>query len=112
MSEPENSAGKSVGVPFAKGSDPRRTKGAKGRGGRPSNEFRESLRVLLDSPKVRAAVKKILSNPDHPQFGTLYGKLISQAHGNPATPVEHSGPQGEPVKITITRIIVDPKSAG
>jgi hypothetical protein len=103
-----NSGEKSVPGRFLKGADPRRAKGVKGRGGRPSNEFRESLRALLDSPKVKAAVKKILSDPDHPQFASLYGKLIAQAHGNPATPLEHSGPEGGPFQVSVIHQVIDP----
>lgn len=84
-------------------------RGGKNKGaGRPTNEFRASLRQLLDLPKVKAAAKKILTNPDHPQFATLYAKIMNQAHGNPTQPVEHSGNEGGPIEVRVTHKVVDP----
>jgi hypothetical protein len=105
----ENSAPKLVGVPFAKGDDPRRGKGPpKGSGGRPRNEFRERIRDLLNSDKVKQAVQKVIENPDHPQFTALYSKLLVQAHGNPAQQVEHTGEEGGPIEIAVTHEVIDP----
>jgi hypothetical protein len=93
------SAEKSGGRPFQKGGDPRQGRGPrKGKGGRPTNEFRESVRALLDSPKVRAAIKKILADPDHRQFARLYQTLVSQAHGNPTQALTIVG---EPSILTV-----------
>ncbi len=56
--------------------------------GRPPNEYRQHLRDILDDPKVADALTKILSDADHPQFASLYGKVVAQAHGNPTQPIE------------------------
>lgn len=98
---PENTAKKTVGVPFAKGADVRRGHGVKGRSGRPPNEYREGLRRILDDPKVSKAVKAILGNPDHPQFASLYGKVVSQAHGNPLQPIDMNVDGMPPFVVTV-----------
>ncbi len=91
MSDAENTVSKTGAHLFQKGHDPRRGHGVKGRSGRPPNEYRDSLRQILDNPKVAKALRRILADPDHPQFASLYGKVVAQAHGNPMQPVELSG---------------------
>jgi hypothetical protein len=81
---------KTRGRPFTKG-DPRAGKGKKGRSGRPTNEFRQSLRDLVDSPSVQAAVKKILKDADHRQFSKLYATVVAQAHGAPKQEIDVDG---------------------
>jgi hypothetical protein len=95
------------GVPFQKGHDPRRNT-TKAGPGRPRNEFRERIRDLLNSDKVKQAVQKVIENPDHPQFTALYSKLLVQAHGNPAQQVEHTGEEGGPIEIAVTHEVIDP----
>jgi hypothetical protein len=58
------------------------------KGGRPTNEYRAHLRAILDSPKIEEALIKILENPDHNQFSSLYGRVVAQAHGNPTQLIE------------------------
>lgn len=60
-------------------------------GGRPRNEFRLALQAILEQPKVRKAVEKILGNPNHPQFATLWGKAAAFAYGQPTQPIQHQG---------------------
>lgn len=86
----KNSAGKSGPQRDEKG---RLTGGNPGNagGGRPPNEFRASMRELVQDKKCQRAVKKILSNPDHPQFTALWGKVTAYGHGQPTQTVEHQG---------------------
>lgn len=65
--------------------------GVPGRSGRPSDEFRESMRKIIESKPVRAAARKILKNADHPQFVALWSKCAAYAYGAPAQTVEHTG---------------------
>lgn len=60
-------------------------------GGRPSNEFRDKLRRIIESPKVQKAFLAVITNPKHPQFATLYTKALAYAHGQPTQTVEHTG---------------------
>jgi hypothetical protein len=59
--------------------------------GRPSHEYREKLRAILDKPEVQEALEAILADPKHPQFAALFGKVVAQAHGNPTQPVALEG---------------------
>ena len=87
------------GVPFAKGHDPRRGAGLPGRSGRKPDEFRESLRTLLDDPKISAAVKSVLKDKNHPQFARLYATVVAQAHGNPTQPISV-----DPAELPVFRV--------
>ena len=109
LETPENTAGKTRRGGFQKGFDPRRGHGLKGRSGRPPNEYRESLRKILDDPKVAAALKTILRDPKHPQFAALYARVVTQAHGNPPQPVGGGDDGTGPIEVKVTYEIVDPK---
>jgi hypothetical protein len=79
-----------TGVPFAQGEDKRRGVGKKGRSGRKPSWLKEFCDDLLADPKCKAAVRKILKNPAHPAFATMWGKVTDRAHGKPVQPIEHS----------------------
>lgn len=85
--DPFNGAGLTPGNPGNKG------------GGRPSNEFRETMQALIEQPKVRKALSKILGDPDHPQFSSLWAKAAAYAYGQPSQRVEHTGEDGGPIEF-------------
>jgi len=79
------SAGKPiVGVPFTGADDPRRGRGPKKgapNAGRPRQDYLDWVGRAISNKKTEAAVRKILRDPDHPQFGTLYSKLAERKYG-------------------------------
>jgi hypothetical protein len=77
-----------VGRPFSNGADPRRGHGVKGRSGRPPNWLKEFCDDTLADPKCQAAVLKILRDPDHPAFATMWKAAGDRAHGRPEQKVD------------------------
>lgn len=69
------------GVSLAKGYDPRRGHGKKGRSGAPSEKFRALCRTLADDPQTLKQVKRVLADGDHPQFTRLWQTVAEFGHG-------------------------------
>ena len=89
MSEQAGKTGSNTGAgQFAKGHDPRRGHGVKGRSGRPPNWLRDFCDDLLADPKCKAAVRKILGNPNHPAFSAMWKTVGERAHGKPEQKVD------------------------
>lgn len=70
------------------GAHPANTGGKKGRSGRRPNWLREFCDDMLADPKCKAAVRKILSNPDHPAFAAMWKATGERAHGKPEQKVD------------------------
>jgi len=104
------SARKSAGRPFTGADDPRRGRGPK-RGapnaGRPPTEHIEWCQKVLADPAVEAAVKSVLSDPEHRSFPILWKAVADRAYGRPVQPV--SGPNGELLPNSIYVHLVAPK---
>ena len=69
------------------GAHPGNTGGKKGRSGRRPDWLREFCDQQLSSPKCKAAVRKILSDPEHPAFATMWKAAGERAHGKPEQPI-------------------------
>lgn len=66
------------------------TGGKKGRSGRKPDWLREFCDQQLANPKCKAAVRKILSDPEHPAFATMWKAAGERAHGKPEQPIKLS----------------------
>lgn len=62
--------------------------GHKGAGGRPQNAYKDWVRELLESDKVRAEVKRVMEDADHPAFNAVFGKLLVYVFGPPKPAVD------------------------
>ena len=76
------------------GAHPGNTGGKKGRSGRKSHDYLETLREIVESDACKAAVRKILRNPKHPQFAALYRTVLTQVYGLPSQRVDVSESAG------------------
>jgi hypothetical protein len=65
------------------GAHPGNTGGKKGRSGRPPNWLKNFCDGQLANPKCKAAVRKILSDPDHPAFHHMWKAAADRAYGKP-----------------------------
>ena len=79
------------GAEIPLGSHANNTGGKPGRSGRPSNEFREQMRQILENEHVQAAFMSIITNPEHPQFSQLWTRAAAYAYGLPPQKVELEG---------------------
>lgn len=78
---------------FATGHDPRRGRGGgkKGRSGRRPNWYKEWCESLLTRASTRKSVRRILRDPDHPAFATMWKALADRAFGKPGQSIEVEG---------------------
>jgi hypothetical protein len=80
--------------------NPGNSGGKKGRSGRLPEEYRMHCRELVDSPKARAAVKRILADDTHQHFASLYRYLGDRGYGKAEQPL--TAPEGG-VTIRVVR---------
>jgi hypothetical protein len=61
-------------------------------GGRPSLAFKQWCESLLDDPKCRTEVERILCNREHPAFAQMFRTIADRAHGkaDQTVKVKHS----------------------
>jgi len=93
-----------VGVPFAKGHDPRRGHGLPGRTGvKTASAWRAKLLALLHDPTVEQSVRIVLADPDHPHFAAVYRTVGVQAAGNPlnTSPLPAPEPDGTRTQVHV-----------
>jgi len=80
------------GRPFAKGADPRRhMSGVPERSGRKSKAYKEALRHILEDRRAVAAIKAVLTDPEHKHFGGLWAKVAAHVYGAPKQTLEVEG---------------------
>jgi len=109
----EKSARKTVvGRPFTK-DDPRRGRGPKKgapNAGRPRNEHIAWCQQMVSAPESEAAVLSVLKDATHPAFSTMWKAVTDRAYGKAAQPLEHTGPDGQPLPPTVIQVaLVRPK---
>jgi hypothetical protein len=80
----EKTAPKTVGQPFAKGSDPRRGHGKPGRSGRKPKAFLERCLAATEDDELWQSAKK-------KQPMSLLDLSASYTHAKPKQDIEHSG---------------------
>jgi hypothetical protein len=61
--------------------------GKPGRSGRKPEAYYDLCHELINDPRTRASVKKILANDKHPHFAGLYKHLAEHAYGKPTQPI-------------------------
>lgn len=111
----DKSAGKSVGAanlrPFANGPDARRGRGPKKgapNAGRPPEEWRAWLKSVIDGPEARAQLAAILTDADHPAYARVLALGLDRTFGSVAQQHQHSGPDGQPLGMSLTVRLIDP----
>lgn len=100
------SAAKSApGKPFEKGGDPRQGKGPKKgapNAGRPPDEFKRMMRALASRKDVVARLRKLTGKSKKVSdelFLKAWEKITDRGYGKAVQPLEHSGPDGEPIPV-------------
>ena len=73
------------GAPFKKGHDPRRNVTT---GGRHSDEFKASMRVLASADDVLAALRAILTDHLHPHFMHAFKYAADRGYGKPQVHID------------------------
>ena len=71
------------GAPLTPGAHAGNTGGKKGRSGRKPDALKAACAEALDSPDVQDAVRRILSDADHPAWATVFKAVASYAYGPP-----------------------------
>ena len=76
--------------------------GRKGRSGRKPEWFKEAMRKLGTKPAVLKAAEKILQDPSHPQWSSVWKHVTEQGYGKATQPVEHGGEGGGDIRHALT----------
>ena len=68
-------------------------------GGRPSNEFKATLRGLVDRAEVHAHLVDVLdAGPSHPQFMDVLKYVTEHGYGKASQTVQNVGEGGGPIR--------------
>lgn len=80
--------------------------------GRPRDEWKAWLRSIVDAPESREAIVAVLNDPAHPAYPRVLQWAAERGYGKETETVEHSGRDGAPIAITVTRRVIRPTSDG
>lgn len=112
----EKSEAKSHGKKLFTGKgDPRNGRGPKPgapNAGRPRDEWKAWLRSVVDSPESQRAIVQVISDPSHPAHAKVLQWAAERGYGKETESVEHSGRDGAPIAITVTRRVIRPNADG
>lgn len=90
---------------FQKGNDPRRGRGPKKKApnaGRPPDEFKRAMRGIASRRAALERLKKLTSGSrkvSDDVFLKAFKEVTDRGYGKAVQPLEHSGPDGEPIPI-------------
>ena len=81
-------------------------------GGRPPNEFKATLRELVDRKEVHAHLLAVLAaGPQHPQFMDVLKYVTEHGYGKAAASVDVTS-GGQPLSFTVIEEYVEPDGDG
>jgi len=93
--------------------DPRSGRGPKKgapNAGRPRNEHILWCQRAVSTPAAEKEVLAVLKDRNHPAFATMWKALTDRGYGKPTQPLEHTGPDGQPLPPTVIQVaLVRPK---